>query len=66
MNVIRFMNSKNLYLIQLFTFVCKITSIHANIILAIIVISVIADSTMCGILVLDPKKANGAINTIAT
>ncbi len=28
-------------------------------------ISVIADSTMCGILLLDPKKANGANNTTA-
>lgn len=65
MNVIRFVNNNNLNSISLLTLVCKITSIHVNIMLALIVISVIADSTICGFLLLDPKKANGANNTTA-
>jgi hypothetical protein len=65
MNAIRFANNKSLKSISLFTFVCKITSVHANVMLALIVILVIIDSTISGILFLGPEKANSSNNTIA-
>jgi hypothetical protein len=65
MNAIRFVNNKSLELTSLFTFVCKIASVHANVMLALMIILVIIDSAICGILFLDPKKANGTNNTTA-
>jgi hypothetical protein len=66
MNAIRFVNNKSLKSISHFTFVCKITTVNANVMLALIIILVIIDSAICGFLFLDPKKANGSNNPTLT